>query len=248
MQDPGLRQCDSAESLQTLVRVARSGEAEARDRLIQRYKPFILKIAATVSHRYLRPGIDDEIGVALMGFNEAIDCYNLGSKVPFLSFAEVVIRRRLVDFFRSQAAHNRELPLSYLEAEGDEEWDSARLPALAREAEAAHARWEESIERREEIQRFQTLLTEYGLDFTGLVRVTPKHTDTRKRLIEVGRAIAANDRLLAQIKKRKAMPVLEVAGLSGLSRKTIERHRKYLLALVLVLTGDFPYLRGYLSP
>ena len=237
-----------SENLQSLVQAARAGEAAARERLIEKYQPFILKIAATVSRRYLQPGRDDEISVALMGFNEAIDCYQLGGKVPFLSFAEIVIRRRLVDYFRSQAVHNRELPLSSFEVEGEEEREGPWLPALAREAEAAQARVEESVERREEIMQLRTLLAEYGLSFTELARSTPKHADTRDRMIEIGRAVASDSQLRAQIKKRKALPIMAVALLSGLSRKTVERHRRYLLALVLILTNDLPHLQTYLRP
>ncbi len=246
MPNLGLQQPTEGDSLQTMVWAARSGEPGARDNLIRKYQPFILKLAAKVSRRYLRPGLDDEIVVAMMGFNEAIDCYNLGGKVPFLSFAEIVVRRRLVDYFREQAAHHRELPMSYFEAEGEEDRESPRLSFMLREAENSYLRMEESIERREEIRRFADILGDYALDFTVLVRSTPKHTDTRQRLIQVSRVIAASDRLMAQIAKRKALPILEVAELSGLSRKTIERHRRYLLALVLVLVNDLPQLQTYL--
>ena len=41
---------------------------------------------------------------------------------------------------------------------------------------------------------------------------------------------------------------MDVALLSGLSRKTVERHRKYLLAMVLILTNDLPHLQTYLRP
>ncbi|MGE5598688.1 MAG: RNA polymerase sigma-I factor [Bacteroidota bacterium] len=248
MRNLSLQQCEQGDSLQALVWAARSGDGEAREELIRRYQPFILKVAAKMSRRYLRPGLDDEIGVAMMGFNEALDCYNLGGKLPFLSFTEIVIRRRLVDYFREQAAHSRELPMTCFESEGEEEHEEPRLPFLAREAEAAYIKAEESIERREEILRFGRILKDFGLNYAMLAAAMPKHNDTRLRLIDISRAVAANDRLMSQIRKRKALPILEVAELSGLSRKTIERHRKYLIALILVMANDLPHLRNYLEP
>ncbi|MGE5549714.1 MAG: RNA polymerase sigma-I factor [Bacteroidota bacterium] len=248
MQNLGLQPSEQGECLQALVWAARTGDRAARDELISRYQPFILKVAAKVSRRYLRPGLDDEIGVAMMAFNEALDCYNHSGKLPFLSFAELVIKRRLVDYFRTQAAHSQELPMTYFEGDGEDEREHSRLPFLAREAEAAYIRVEESVERREEILRFKEILEEFGQSFSGLAAATPKHNDTRRRLIEVSRDIAGSERLIAQIRRRKALPIMEVAELSGLSRKTIERHRKYLLALVLVLLNDLPHLQGYLEP
>ena len=34
---------------------------------------------------------------------------------------------------------------------------------------------------------------------------------------------------------------------SKVSRKTIERHRKYIIAAVIILTGDYPILAEYMK-
>lgn len=230
-----------------LVRSARLGKEDARNRLIAAYQPFIIKTASAVSRRYLQIGLDEEISVALMAFNEAIDCYDLGGKVPFLAFAQIVIKRRLVDFFRRQSRNSREVPFSHLEPDDEGERDYPAVASLYREAESNHANWLESIERREEILRFRRILADYGLDYKILARTTPKHDDTRLRLVEIARAAAAQGALTAQIRKRKALPVAELVQLSGLSRKTIERHRHYLLSLILLLNHDLPHLQVYLQ-
>ncbi len=236
-----------ADSLMAMVQAARAGQADVRDSLIRQYQPFILRVAASISRRFLKPGQDDEFGVAMMGFNEAIDCYNPAGKVPFLSFAELVMRRRLVDHFRSQSAHLRELPLSSLEQDGEDERDYLNVHPLVYAAESAHARWEESMERREEIALFQGILNQYGLDYRTLAKATPKHSDTRRRLLEISHEVAAASHLVREIRRRRALPIGEIADLSGLSRKTIERHRKYLLGLILALTSDLPIFHSYLA-
>ncbi|MEW6448710.1 MAG: sigma factor, partial [Bacillota bacterium] len=43
----------------------------------------------------------DELSVAWLALNEAIDQFRPGSGTSFLAFAKVVIRRRLVDYFRN---------------------------------------------------------------------------------------------------------------------------------------------------
>lgn len=65
-----------------------------------------MKCASTVTHKYITKS-DDEWSVVLSAFAQAIDNYNIG-KGSFYSFAELVIRRRLIDYVRS-VAEAREL-------------------------------------------------------------------------------------------------------------------------------------------
>ncbi len=63
--------------------------------------------------QYLVLGRDDEASIAMIAFNEAIDAYSSdGGGASFLSFAEIVIKRRMVDFFRRQARRADEIPPS----------------------------------------------------------------------------------------------------------------------------------------
>ena len=43
------------------------------------------------------------------------------------------------------------------------------------------------------------------------------------------------------------LPVKALAAASGISRKTLDRYRKYIIMAVLVLDGDYPQLAEYLK-
>ncbi len=221
---------------------ARAGDAEARETLLRWYQPFVLRVAVAVSRRYLSPGRDDEFSVGLSAFNEAIDGYDAGRGVSFLGFAETVIRRRLIDYYRRNRAARREIPLSAVYSSEAEEAESGLRHATEAFQAAAEA-WE----RREEIRRFRSLLAEFGIGLGELARVCPRHEDTRRRVFAVARMLADDPVLADRLRLRRELPLKELAARSGLSRKTLERHRRYIVAVALILLEDLPYLRGYLS-
>ena len=71
-----------------------------RNRFIERYKPFLAKYTSTVAGRYVSYGIDDELSIALLAFNESIDRYN-GEGI-FFEYAKMVVKSRLLDYFKSK--------------------------------------------------------------------------------------------------------------------------------------------------
>jgi hypothetical protein len=72
---------------------------DSMNELINRYENFILKCASSAARAYVSKS-DDEWSIALSAFTEAIKNYS-ADKGSFLSFAELVIRRRMIDYIRS---------------------------------------------------------------------------------------------------------------------------------------------------
>jgi len=228
---------------------AKSGDREARNDLIAAFTPFILKVAARVCGRYLREGEDEEISVGLMAFNEAIDAYDTERGVPFLAFAETVIRRRLIDHHRRTARRRREIPLSELESVTEEAERGNRLTQIeARLAAENYQRAVEAEERRREIHRYQALLREFGIHFNELVKIAPKRVDARRRAMEAAVVIARTPRYARYLLSTKTLPLkcLESDTRLKLSRKTLERQRKYIIAIALLLIYDFEMLKDYI--
>lgn len=229
--------------------MAQEGDRQARERLIEAYRPFVMRAAAAVSGRYVRVGHDDEASVAMMAFDEAIRAYKRQGGSSFFSFAEMVIRRRLIDHFRHETASSRlEVPLSGLVTETEDgEVDNPLLQVETREAQK---QFEDAVlaqERREEIGRLSRALAGMGIRFQDLVDQSPRHRDARDRALEVARRIVQHPDLADQVRQRGNLPLKELEGLASVSRKTLERQRKYIIALVLILSGDFPHLGEYLK-
>ena len=53
--------------------------------------------------------------------------------------------------------------------------------------------------------------------------------------------------LIEELVRKKKLPVKALATGSGVSKKTIDRYRKYLIMAVLILRGDYPHIAEYLK-
>jgi len=227
---------------QGLMAEARRGNAQARETLLRRYQPFVLRVAGQVTRRRVDPARDDEFSVGLAAFNEAIDHYDDDRGGSFFAFAEQVIRRRLVDHYRKERTARREVPWSSVD---DPVQGPSCLPEV-REAVLAHRAETEAGERREEVLRYRELLRHYGVRLPDLVRAGPRHADTRRSALRAARTLAEDPVLAAALRQRRVVPMRLLAERSGMKRKTLERHRRYILAAALILLEDLPYLKSYL--
>ena len=238
-------QPDERSQLTELVVKAKEGDARVREQILQDYRPFYLRVASSSCRKYLVLGRDDEASIAMIAFNEAIDSYNVDGGASFLSFAEIVIKRRMVDYFRRQSKKTDEIPLSSFER--DESEDTVIQRIESKEAQAVLQIQEETEERREEIFRLDQLLSHYGIRFSDLVKISPKHQDARDRALQVARTLTGEPELLAYLTTKKSLPLKELEDRVEVSRKTLERQRKYIIALTLILIGDFYHLQEYLN-
>ncbi|QAY66689.1 RNA polymerase sigma factor SigI [Paenibacillus protaetiae] len=221
------------------------GDELLRERFIEDYKPFILKATSRFCKRYVNPQTDDEFSIALVAFNEAINQYSPHAGKSFLGFAETVIRRRLIDYVRKEQKHSSVVAYSAYEQEDEEQ--QLYNPLETRRALQHYEKAQVSHARRLEIAEYNEVLQQYGITFLELAENSPKHADSRQMLIGISKTLIRNNRLLEQLQATRKLPVKELTELSGVSRKTIERNRKYIIAVVCALTGTYPFLQDYLQ-
>ncbi|MDW7674607.1 MAG: RNA polymerase sigma factor SigI [Bacillota bacterium] len=225
---------------------AQNGDKEAREVLIKKFTPFILKVASGMTGRFVKVGHDDEVSIGMMAFDEAINNYCSDKGVSFLSFAETVIKRRLIDHFRREGRNSKVIPFSSIERNEDGD-ESPTIVADAEQAKANYVAKLDAEERQAEIIQYSQLLAQYGISFSELVEVSPKHDDARLRAMSVAWIIAGNTRYRTYLLEKKSLPLKQLEQEVKVSRKTLERQRKYIIAVVLVLIGEFNYLREYIS-
>ncbi|WP_307719825.1 RNA polymerase sigma factor SigI [Paenibacillus kobensis] len=223
----------------------REGDEQARSEFIASYEPFILKVTSGFCKRYVNPAQDDEYSIALLAFNEAIDGYSPTAGRSFLGFAETVIRRRLIDYVRKEQRHNQSVPYSSFDREDEDQ--SITNPIETSQAMERHDLNREKDDRKHEIMEFSARLKKLGISFTELADQAPKHADTRRMLFQIGRMAAEQSKYYDAIIEKGRLPVTELAEEAGVSRKTIERNRKYIIALALLYRGDYPYIRAYIT-
>jgi RNA polymerase sigma factor len=214
---------------------------EAVNRFVEEFKPFIASCSEKVTGRYMRYGEDDELSIALMAFAEAIKSYD-SSKGSFLSFAQNVIKRRLVDFFRKERRHSNVVSLDEYSTEEGEEFDLSAADSIER-----HSAEVVSEYRRLEIEELKNELMQWGISFNDLVHSSPKHAKTRQICKSITDYILSSPQMVSAIKQKKYLPVLEIEKTLKIPRKNIERARKYIIAVILIKTGDYEYIKDYIK-
>ena len=218
--------------------------------LVGTYKPWILRCASEAAHRYVTDS-DDEWSIALMAFSEAVQSYE-EDKGPFRVFATVVIRRRILDYLRSEGRHRAEMPVTPAAFGGDlpeEEAAGVNLQVRSQVAEASvqTAEADLSTRTREEIAEVQGVLGRYGFSFFDLTECSPKAEKTRRGCALAIRVLMGEPELMKQLRSTRMLPMKELSATSGVSRKILDRHRRYIIAAAEILSGDYPILSAYLD-
>jgi RNA polymerase sigma factor len=229
--------------LEETVEKIHQGDAVLREDLIESYKPFIAKTVSAVCKRYIHES-DDEFSIGLIAFNEAIQKYSSEKGNSLLSFAEVMIKRRVIDYIRQQS---RNQSLSFT-VSGDPSEEEQQRSTIEDELSLDEFRKKTEQElRRDEIIQFQVILKEFDLSFQDLLEQSPKHADARKNAMLVAKAMVENEELKNLLLDKKRLPIKQLEEMVNVSRKTIERNRKYIIAIALILIGDYIYLKDYIK-
>ncbi|SDM77441.1 RNA polymerase sigma-I factor [Sediminibacillus halophilus] len=233
---------DDKQRLEDLIEMVQAGNEEVQNRLLKAYQPFVAKSVSDVCKRYIDPQIDDEFSVGLLAFNEAMLSYSADKGSSFLSFARLVVKRRVIDYIRQE--QNKTAAVSI-----DEPLEEAQLenPSEVTAAKAIYQDQVDSWYRREEIRDLQDKLKEYKLSFEELTVISPKHRDARESAIRVARVLHENEFLRSYVLKKRKIPIKNLVNYVDVSKKTLERNRKFILAIFIILSGDYIYLKDYLK-
>lgn len=219
------------------LQAIRAGDSQARHQVLTQFTPLVIKIASGLTGRYMQVGRDEEISVGLLALNEAIDRYDSDKGASFISFASMVISNRLRDYLRSQ--RSRDFVAVSI--------DSEDMPQLeSRQAWVQYIDHQHQENRRSEVMQFIQELQSFGLDLNQLATATPRHRQARTRALAVARHILSNPDLARHVRQRKELPLKELENTLSVSRKTVERQRKYIISLIILLSGNYQYLTDYL--
>ncbi|HYK74578.1 MAG TPA: RNA polymerase sigma factor SigI [Pseudoneobacillus sp.] len=230
-------------TLEETVLKIQQGDLPLLNETIDSYKPFIAKTVSSVCKRFIHES-DDEFSIGLIAFHEAIQKYSPERGSSLLSFAEVMIKRRVIDYIRK---HSKNQSISMDFGSQNQDDDS---PSLTIENEISIDDYQKKTEselRRQEIIQFQQILKEFDLSFQDLVEQSPKHADARKNAMEIAKILVDDEALQAYLIEKKRLPIKQLEDIVQVSRKTIERNRKYIMAISLILINDYVYLKDYIK-
>jgi len=237
MTSPSLKQV----SLEEMIQAAQAGDEYVLNYLLKTYQPFVAKSVSEVCKRYIDPKRDDEFSIGLTAFNEAITNYS-AERGSFFAFSKLVIKRKVIDYIRFSQKGPTSVSL-------DETYDEEQMenPREAKAVKEAYEKEQDSWYRKQEILEFAKLLAEYKLTLPELADASPKHKDARDSAIYTAKVLYADQELREHVQRKKKLPIKELAKLVDVSKKTLERNRKFILAIFIVIDGDFVYLQEYLK-
>ena len=220
------------------VQAARESN-DAADELISRYLPFIRAEASKFMGRICSEN-DDEYSIAMIAFHEAIQGYSR-ERGAFLRYAALLIRSRLTDEYRREKRHRDVLSL--------DETDREKEQTLLEQVPDSRDRYEESQNldaTRQEILELGGVLRQFGVSFADIADHSPRQERTMQACLAAVHYAMDNRELLEELLRTKKLPLAELVRGSGSDRKTLERHRKYVLAMLVIQTNGYEIIRGHL--
>nr|WP_234397002.1 RNA polymerase sigma factor SigI [Bacillus massiliglaciei] len=229
-------------SLESTILKIQSGDTELRNEIIHSFKPFIAKTVSSVCKRYITES-DDEFSMGLIAFNDAIDKFTPEKGSSLLSFADILIRRKVIDYLRSQS-RNQEM---ILDMGTDQDEGSSQSFLDNEKSLQQYEQIKESEKRIEEIQLYTKRLSDFSLTFNDLVKSSPKHADAREGAIKIAKTLMSDHEMKEFLFAKKRLPIKQLEDKVQVSRKTIERNRKYIIAISIILNGEFLYLFDYIK-
>ncbi|WP_091538992.1 RNA polymerase sigma-I factor [Alkaliphilus peptidifermentans] len=224
-------------TLEERIRLIQSGDQAERNRLIKEYIPFIQKNTSKQLGKYVDMNNDDLYSVGLMAFNEALDKFN-EEKGSFLSFASMVIKSRIVDQLRKDSKNSKEV---YLSQYSNEENNNFAEDLVAVDS------FEASIEAKLDMEQLVKEMNRFGVTLDDLINQSPKHFDTRLKAIEISRFVYESKSLKEKLMRTYNLPVTDIIAELHISKKVIQRSRKFIIALVLIQDSNLDTMKHYIS-
>lgn len=219
--------------------LAAQGDPMEVEQLIEDYLPFISSVTSAAVGHPVSIGENDELAIAMAGFHDAVRTYSR-LRGAFLKYATVVMRNRIIDYQRKEKRHRGAMSLN-------EEMDGSE-PLLERIADGrdAYGELERISATKEELAEIAAELRGFGISLTDIAGECPQQDRTLTACHRVVEYAKKNPELIAELKRTRRLPVGALCAGSGIERKTLERHRKYVIALLIIYSNGFELIRAHL--
>ena len=153
-----------------------------------------------------------------------------------------------MDYFDKETAH-REMAIEPFVFDGQLKAEDAtpleiEVSSAAADTSALGSPGTTSLE--DELEVLQARIAPYGFTLYDIGGCSPKAKKTKRACAAVIDYIAKNDELYTSMRRKCNLPYVRLLEMDGVTKKLLERHRKYLMAAVEILRGDFPQMKEYI--
>jgi RNA polymerase sigma factor len=178
----------------------------------------------------------------MLAFVHAVKTYNETDGI-FINYAGTVIRNRLLDSARRETNIQKRFFSFSLGTSNNAE------NAVELEYDVSRQMYDSAKEKenlRMEITEVNKEFSGWGFNWKLLLKKCPKQERSRRACFAVVKAILEIPGFTELIIRKRQLPVTELAATMGFSQKTLEKYRHYIVALIVLLQGDYPYIRAFL--
>lgn len=208
---------------------------EAMTELAHRYNLFIIRTASATCHKFVTKH-DDEYAIALRAFCDAVQKFDPEADVSFEAYAKLLIKNRVIDYLRVESRHAGHLSIEDEMENGRDFGDDDDRAQEENQSAAA-----------DEIARLSSVIAAYGITFSELPDASPKHAATRTACGQAVAYLIRHPELVADMRRNHLLPMKILQETCDIPRKTLERHRKYIVTATEVCLGDYPVIAEYLK-
>jgi len=221
--------------------------AAFKEKFIQENAQTILKIASKSLNRFITTG-DDEWSIALLAYDNAINTYS-SEKGSFSSYSGLLIKRALIDYYRTEKKYRHEVTTSpdAFSEPSDFETDTNVYKAVGKQSFENERLINEQSDIKEEIIEVNSRLLKYGFSFYDIAEASPKEKKTKTECAKIISYVLDNEDVTENVLKSGRLPIKEISLNTKVSKKILDRYRKYLIMAIIILNGEYPLLADYLQ-
>ncbi|MBN2287069.1 MAG: hypothetical protein JXQ26_10475 [Tissierellales bacterium] len=231
----------SLNNMQRDLELTRCGQLDI-NLFISKYKPFIYSIINQYKGSYVSDG-DELSTIGMMAFKEAYDNYD-ELKGNFYNYSKMVIRSRLIDYFRKENKYQM-YEKNFIDNEESHEYKSDIIES--KEAVDQYNIEQENFYRREEIKLLIEELKNFDITLSDLEKICPKKQDLIDRYRKSADFVVENKTLLKGFLENQRLPASEITENVFITKKQLDRGRKYVMALIIIKKGDYELLADYIK-
>jgi len=202
----------------------KQGDLSLKKDFTERHKGFI---SETISHTLGKstiPKNSPEFDIGLDAFDHSIELFDPGKDKDFLSFSENIIREWVLSYVR-------EINSNYIHNQIDETKYYLYY----------------NYESTKDISQFKMNLWEYGIKLRELPNLSPDEKQNIGTCVRIAKKLSNDSALFQRIAKHKALSSEDFADGIKLDRKIFNKHKKYIIALTLILKSNLRLLSSYLK-
>lgn len=214
----------------------KQGNNAAIEDSFDKIMPFCLRVCARTCGRYI-DNSDEEASIARMAMLEAFDKYEpqRGNLLLYLGY---VIRNRIIDYKRSEEKRYF-TPFSAFQNEHHQIWGGQEQDPAGQILD--------DLARKQDLDRFITVLQQYDIELQDLVRGSPRQKKTLEAAVSIAGMIASDREMCEYLQEKRMIPIRMLERRCNANRKIIDRYRKFIIASTLILIHDIQCLRPYLN-